>query len=221
MDRNNGTRWAPTTPPGYLIVDLGTDYPLGRCETTFELVMRTYRYRIEYLAQSDAASITAAQNSSAWSIYADRSANTENVSPVVDSNRVTARYLKLTLLSADLPTANAEISTILQTDYADRVSVFEFKAFQDNQTEVKADAAKHSPLPVQRNGIISYTMQRMGTVDVRLMNPYGRIIYRHSETRQRGRHELRIRDFIVPTGVYVIAIRLPDSRTGRLAYLSQ
>ncbi|MBN1309392.1 MAG: family 43 glycosylhydrolase [Chitinispirillaceae bacterium] len=129
VDRNNGTRWAPASLPGFLIVDLAADYRIERCETTFELVMRTYRYRIEYLASGEAAGITAAQNSTAWHRYADRSANKQNVSPVVDSATITARYMKITVLSADLPTSNNELSTILQTDYADRVSVFEFKVF--------------------------------------------------------------------------------------------
>ncbi|MBN2188536.1 MAG: family 43 glycosylhydrolase, partial [Chitinispirillaceae bacterium] len=77
VDRNNGTRWAPASLPGNLIVDLGADYSVGRCETTFEYVMRWYRYRIEYLAASEAANITAAQGSSAWHLFADRSSNSQ------------------------------------------------------------------------------------------------------------------------------------------------
>jgi hypothetical protein len=50
---------------------------------------------------------------------------------VKDSKSVTARYLRLTVISADLPTDSAETRTILQTDYADRVSVVEFKVFQN------------------------------------------------------------------------------------------
>jgi hypothetical protein len=132
VDHNYGTRWAPTTLPGNLIVDLGADYSVGRCETTFEYVRRIYRYRIEYLAQAEASSIAAAQSSTTWHMYADRSTNTTSQSPVLDVGPATARYLKITVLSASLPTASAEISTILQTDYADRVSVVEFKAFQNS-----------------------------------------------------------------------------------------
>jgi hypothetical protein len=36
----------------------------------------------------------------------------------------------LTVLGAELPVAHAEIKTIIQTDYADRVSVVELKVFQ-------------------------------------------------------------------------------------------
>ena len=129
VDRNNATRWAPDELPGYLIVDLGDDYRVERCECTFELVMRMYRYRIEYLPSTDATDLAEAKTSNDWQLFTDRSENEDNVSPVIDSNTVTARYIKITLFSADLPASNSEISTILQTDYADRVSMFEFKVF--------------------------------------------------------------------------------------------
>jgi hypothetical protein len=129
VDQNYGTRWAPTTLPGNLIVDLGADTAVGRTETTFELVLRAYQYRIEYLASSEAATLAAAQASTAWHGFADRSANTQSLSPVVDTGAITARYLRITVLAAPLPTAAAEIRTIIQTDFADRVSIVEFKAF--------------------------------------------------------------------------------------------
>jgi len=130
VDNNRGTRWAPSTLPGSLVVDLGRDQSIGRCETTFEYVLRAYKYRIEYLAQAEASSAASAQSSTAWHAYADRSTNTTALSPVTDSHPATARYLRLTVLSANLPVAQGEIRTILQTDYADRVSVVEFKVYQ-------------------------------------------------------------------------------------------
>jgi hypothetical protein len=111
-------------------VDLGADRSIGRCETTFEYVLRVYKYRVEYLTQAEAASLSAAQASTSWHMYADRSANTANLSPVVDVGPFTTRYLRITVLSANIPTAAAEIRTIIQTDYADRVSIVEFKAFE-------------------------------------------------------------------------------------------
>jgi len=130
VDHNNGTRWAPTTLPASLVVDLGADVAVGRCETTFEYVRRAYSYRIEYLTQADAGSITAAQTSTLWRPYADRTNDAASSSPVVDVNPTTARYLRITVLGADIPSAAAEIPTILQTDFADRVSIVEFKAFE-------------------------------------------------------------------------------------------
>jgi len=103
---------------------------VGRCETTFEYVRRAYSYRIEYLTQADAGSITAAQTSTLWRPYADRTNDAASSSPVVDVNPTTARYLRITVLGADIPSAAAEIPTILQTDFADRVSIVEFKAFE-------------------------------------------------------------------------------------------
>jgi len=131
VDQNNETRWAPATLPGSLIVDLGADRAVGRCETTFEYVLRAYRYRIEYLAATEAPTITAAQSSGAWHMYADRSSNTARFSPVVDSGQISTRYLRLTVVSADIPASQAEIRTIIETDYADRVSVVEFKVFEN------------------------------------------------------------------------------------------
>ncbi|MES1179002.1 MAG: family 43 glycosylhydrolase [Myxococcales bacterium] len=131
VDNNRGTRWAPTTLPGSLVVDLGRDSAIGRTETTFEYVLRAYHYRIEYLAQAEAADLAAAKASTAWHSYADRSTNTVALPPLVDVNSVTARYLRLTVLSADLPTTASEIRTIVETDFANRVSVVEFKAFQN------------------------------------------------------------------------------------------
>lgn len=131
VDHSYGTRWSPTTLPATLTVDLGADRSIGRCETTFEYVVRPYRYRIEYLTNTEASSLATAQQSTAWHIYADRSANTTRLSPIVDVATATARYLKVSLLSAELPTAQGEISTILETDYADRVSIVEFQVFQN------------------------------------------------------------------------------------------
>jgi hypothetical protein len=218
VDRNNGTRWAPSSLPGYLIVDLEDDCNLGRCETTFELVMRAYQYRIEYLAQSDAEDISAARNSSAWKIYADRSNNRDNVSPVVDSNTVTARYLKLTLLSGDIPTENAQISTILQTDYADRLSVFEFKAFERPTTGCKAQPVQP---PKRKSGMLTYTMHRKGRVEVVVVSCGGRVVHRHSEMKPCGTFLLRLQDYGIPAGVYVVSIGLPDEKTERMVCLTR
>jgi hypothetical protein len=209
VDRNNGTRWAPSTLPGYLIVDLGSDYPLNRCETTFEHVMWLYKYRIEYLAQSEAAGITAAQSSTAWHIYADRSANTQNVSPVVDAIKVTARYLKVNVLSAVLPTVTNEIRTIVETDYADRVSIVEFKAFKDGQAGI---GPRRTPvmLPV-RTGKFTYEMKRDGLVEIVLMNAAGKIVFRRVERKQRGINLWSCRDRGFLPGIYVCMIRTPDA----------
>ncbi|MEK7952615.1 family 43 glycosylhydrolase [Luteolibacter soli] len=131
VDDNWGTRWMAGTDqatPSSLIVDLGADTEIGRTETVFEHVRKVYRYKIESLSQADAADVNAASKSDRWAIYADRSNNAQKQSPVVDSKRVSARYLRITILSADLPTAR-ESTSPGRTDYLDRVSVVEFGVF--------------------------------------------------------------------------------------------
>lgn len=131
VDDNWGTRWmagVDQATPSYLIVDLGADTAIGRTETIFEHVRRLYKYKIDYLQQSDAINIEAAKNSTAWKLYADRSNNSKKQSPLVDSKAVTARYLKITILSADLPGPEQSHSPS-RTDYLNRVSIVEFGVF--------------------------------------------------------------------------------------------
>jgi hypothetical protein len=142
VDHNYGTRWAPGSLPGYLIVDLGQDYTIGRCESIFEYVLRLYKYKIEYLANAEAGSLEATQSSSAWHMFADRSKNTATVSPVTDSGLATARFVKITVLSANLPTATNEIKTILETDHADRASIVEFRVFKAGAAPVISKNAR-------------------------------------------------------------------------------
>lgn len=131
VDDNWGTRWmagVDQTTPSYLIVDLGADTAIGRTETIFEHVRKLYKYKIDYLQQSDAANIDAAKNSTAWKLYADRSNNSKKQSPLVDSKAATARYLKITILSADLP-GPEQSNNPGRTDYLNRVSIVEFGVF--------------------------------------------------------------------------------------------
>jgi hypothetical protein len=189
VDRNFGTRWAPATLPGYLIVDLGADYSVGRCETMFEYVMRWYRYRIQYLAASEAANITAAQASTAWHMFADRSSNSLFPSPMVDTGHVTARYMRITVLSANLP-PSSQTNTIVETDYADRVSVVEFKVFQLSipvSVALREERVFHS-LP--RNGTIACVLEKAGTVSLRVVDIAGRTVHR--------------REFPAPAGEFTV-----------------
>jgi len=217
VDRNYGTRWAPTTLPGYLIVDMGKEYDVHRCETTFELVMRKYRYRIEYLAASEAATIADAKSVATWHLFADRSQNGDSVSPVIDTGKITARYLKLTLLSADLPTQNAQISTILQTDNADRVSVFEFKVFAPLSTGVAVPENSRRLVPLEKP--LSYTLQKQGRVELQLINAGGRVAAQLNRVQPRGTYVVQMSEFKVPAGVYVLSVVTPGSKNERVVCL--
>jgi len=131
VDDNYGTRWmagVEQETPSSLIVDLGSDRDIGRTETIFEYVERVYNYKIEYLGASDASSIDAAEAATTWKTYADRTNNDKRQSPVTDVNNVTARYLKITITSANLP-ASAEYGNPGATDFRNRVSIVEFKVF--------------------------------------------------------------------------------------------
>jgi hypothetical protein len=207
VDRNNGTRWAPSSLPGFCIIDIGNDYRIGRCETIFEFTMRTYRYRIEYLQQSDAANINAAKTTTTWNMYADRSTNTDNISPVIDSNTVTARYLKLTLLSGDIPNENGQINTILQTDYADRLSVVEFKVFEDSRTGIKNCFPDRSLQLKHLNGILSYTLNKEDRIEIILLKLCGRVMYHRKKWQSSGTHVLNNKEFIISPGVYILLIK--------------
>ncbi|MBN2037719.1 MAG: family 43 glycosylhydrolase [Chitinispirillaceae bacterium] len=206
VDHNNGTRWAPSSLPGYLIVDLGADYRLGRCETWFEHIMWRYRYRIEYLAQSEAASITDAQNSTSWRRYADRSKNTDSVSPVIDSAKVTARYLKITVLSADLPTASNQIRTIVETDYADRVSIVEFKIYKDRTSALKDGALSH-----QRHAMFQRALNSSGDVTITIINASGRIAAKRRCVKGSASRLLEAVKPVLSPGVYAVQVGMPGA----------
>jgi len=131
VDDNLGTRWmadTDQTTPSSLIVDLGADMSIGRTETTFEHVRRLYKYKIEYLRQANTATIATAKDSTVWKPFADRSGNEQKESPLVDNKSVKARYLKITVLSADLPTPD-ESRSPSRTDYLNRASIVEFRVF--------------------------------------------------------------------------------------------
>jgi hypothetical protein len=131
IDDNWGTRWAAGTDqstPSFLIIDLGSDTQIGRTETIFEHVRKVYRYKIEYLPQRDAADINAATQSGAWQLYSDRSNNAQKQSPLIDRKTATARYLRISIISADLPTQR-ESTSPARTDYLNRVSIVEFGVF--------------------------------------------------------------------------------------------
>ena len=91
-DDNNATMWkaADNTFPQSLTVDLGSVKKVRRVMTQFEFASYYYRYTIEY-----------SKNGKKWKVYADRSDNRTSGSPMIDDNDVSARYLRLTVLTAE------------------------------------------------------------------------------------------------------------------------
>lgn len=131
VDDNWGTRWAAGTDqsePSWMIVDLGADTAIGRTETVFEHVRRLYRYKIDYLPQADARDLAEAAKSDDWKPFADRTNNKQKESPLIDKKKAVARFLRITIFSADLPTER-ESASPARTDYLNRVSIVEFGVF--------------------------------------------------------------------------------------------
>ena len=91
-DNNNATLWkaAEGTFPQALTLDLGSAKEIQRVTTQFEFAGYYYQYTLHYSA-----------NGTDWQLFADRSANRTPGSPMIDDNRVTARYLKLTVLATE------------------------------------------------------------------------------------------------------------------------
>ncbi|MBN1760923.1 MAG: hypothetical protein JW863_21530 [Chitinispirillaceae bacterium] len=173
--------------------------------------MRTYRYHIEYLEEAEAADINAAKNSGEWRLYADRSENTVAVSPVVDSSAVTARYVKLTLLSGDIPKDDAQIRTIVETDYANRLSVFEFKVFEDIVTGVTESTTGYR----KTGEAPGYTVHRKGIVEIVFTDFMGKIRRRRTEERLPGSYALTGNSYGMVPGVYVVSVKTPETTVVR------
>jgi len=91
-DDNNATMWkaADNTTPQDLTIDLGTAQKIKRIMTQFEFASYYYQYKLEYSADGNK-----------WNMYADKSNNHTAGSPMIDDNDVTARYIKLTVLTTE------------------------------------------------------------------------------------------------------------------------
>lgn len=130
FDENYGTRWAPQTAqsePAWLMVDLGRDQEIAETQIVFEYVFRKHAYRIDVLSADRAATLeAAAQVSDGWTCFAQR--QDAAPSPVMDRGRAQARFVRLTVLSADLPRGEEALAPGKQ-DYTDRISVVEFRVF--------------------------------------------------------------------------------------------
>lgn len=209
VDHNYGTRWAPDTTPGWLAVDLGADYALGRTKTTFEYVLRNYRYKIEYLAASEAANLAVACSLSTWHMFANRAASTDTIGITVDSNKVTARYMKLTVISFNQPSASY-LTTIDQTDYHNRVSVIEFQVFNDAITNI-VPVNKHMGGINRVNGL-SYELASPGLVQIKVVNAAGIVVLNRTFNSSAGMHTVAASSLSLSKGVYFGVLSIPGNK---------
>ncbi len=88
VDDNNGTMWraADNEAPAALTIDLGRETAFDEVFTQFEYATFFYQYLIE----TSADGIT-------WTTYADRTQNTEQGSPMVDTGQTQARFVRITI----------------------------------------------------------------------------------------------------------------------------
>lgn len=88
IDASYATLWKPSVDDVacWLKVDFGKVQPVSSCETRFEYPNREVRYKIEY--STDNAN---------WSLFADKSNNKKQGSPMLDVNKVKARYVRIIL----------------------------------------------------------------------------------------------------------------------------
>lgn len=140
-DENYGTRWDAKlddkTP--WIIIDLDEDCIIDRIETYFEFTSRAYKYKLEYLKNNNALDLTSAAKSSDWAIFADKSVNTDAISPLVDyydkKELINARFVRLTILGVDNLPFTADDSEHINAENS--LSVFELKVFGSNKNNNK------------------------------------------------------------------------------------
>ncbi len=87
-DDNNGTLWRAANCLGeaWLQIDLGKKTRFNEVFTQFEYATFFYQYKIE-----------TSDDAEHWTLYADRTQNTQQGSPMIDTGSTEARYLRITV----------------------------------------------------------------------------------------------------------------------------
>jgi hypothetical protein len=114
----------------WIVIDLENERRVKEIETVFEFTNRTYRYRIEYLSSTDVNGLDEAATNGNWRLFTDRSAEGAPQSPVKDmpeeGSPVKARFIRLTILSADVP---ATADGLDAKNATNGWSIFEIRVF--------------------------------------------------------------------------------------------
>lgn len=132
VDENYGTHWDPGVGAikPWIIIDLKNEHTIKEIETIFEFTNRTYKYKIEYLPSKYAQELDKAANDNNWQLFTDRSIEGTSQSPVKDKPiknlSVKARFIRLTILAADVPFAADGLDTKNATN---GWSIFEIRVF--------------------------------------------------------------------------------------------
>jgi len=87
-DNKYSTLWKSVdlTFPKSFTLDFGEPREIAKTQLFFEYPSKYYQYKIEY-----------SNDNENWELYSDRTDNEEAISPYEDYNKVTARYLKVTV----------------------------------------------------------------------------------------------------------------------------
>ena len=88
VDDNNGTLWraASAQQQAWLQIDLGKVTAFNEVLTQFEYPTFFYQYRIE-----------TSDDTKQWNLYSDRTGNTLQGSPMIDTGEAKARYIRITI----------------------------------------------------------------------------------------------------------------------------
>lgn len=132
VDDNYGTHWDPGLEVAnpWIIIDLEKECRVKEVETIFEFTNRTYKYKIEYLPAKDCPALDKACENNKWQLLADRSIEGASQSPIRDtpekSSSVKARFIRLTILNADVPPTADGLDEI---NARNGWSIFEIRVF--------------------------------------------------------------------------------------------
>lgn len=88
IDDNNATLWraAACNQPASLTIDLGQSTSFNEIFTQFEYATFFYQYKIE-----------TSNDGKNWTLFADKTSNTHQGSPMVDTGEAKARYIRITI----------------------------------------------------------------------------------------------------------------------------
>ena len=142
VDDNNATLWkaGDSFMGHWLLVDLGSVQSIARTMTQFEYTTYYYQYLIEY--SSDGV---------VWSVYADKRSNKVPGCPMVDTNNVSARYLRITITGVEKPGMY--------------VAIWNFKAFASTSAfdPPSNPASANNPAPGRGNLLIKVDASGLAT----------------------------------------------------------
>ena len=88
VDNNNGTLWRPANNLGesWICIDLGKPTQFNQVWLQFEYPTFFYQYKVE-----------TSNDEQQWTLYADKTKNTDAGSPLIEKGAVKARYIKVTI----------------------------------------------------------------------------------------------------------------------------